>query len=386
MKIHKLLFFAISVILTNFQWFSSYGKSVHHDTLTLGKGTDFNKEFAKTNKKGWYGNEEFSPVDGIVTTINLNTAKPGIVIFGIGLIDQNNIFILEREFIHEVKSGLNNISINESIKSGQQIFIKTPVSGICYKSGSNRKIYYTENGYNSALSIIPKARLAFSYQIIPNKKVADNQNITQQKLSKKSSFKNTLIIGNSITKHGLAPFWWGNWGMAASRPDKDFVHILISLLREQNASMSYSVLQASKWERDHQHFALSSYDSIFSSKPDLVILRLGENVLDLQDYEQSYLRFLNYIKQEVPEALVVATGNFWTNELKDIAMKKAADSAGIIFVSLSDLDTKENKSSIGTLVTGEDGLEHKIDHNGVANHPGDTGMKSIAYRIFENLP
>jgi len=174
--------------------------------------------------------------------------------------------------------------------------------------------------------------------------------------------------------------------MAASRPDKDFVHILISLLREQNASMIYSVLQASKWERDHQHFALSSYDSIFSSKPDLVILRLGENVLDLQDYEQSYLRFLNYIKQEVPEALVVATGNFWTNELKDIAMKKAADSAGIIFVSLSDLDTKENKSSIGTLVTGEDRLEHKIDHNGVANHPGDTGMKSIAYRIFENLP
>lgn len=204
--------------------------------------------------------------------------------------------------------------------------------------------------------------------------------------AKKSAYRNVLIIGNSLTKHGLAAFWWGNWGMAASSPDKDFVHVLISLLRQQNPATDFATLQASGWERNHQNFDLSQYDSIFYKKPDLIILRLGENVKELANYEQSCLKFLNYIREKSPDALVVTTGNFWTNQAKDVSMKNAAQTAGTLFIPLSDLDTKENKSSIGAIVGGEDGLEHKIDHNGVANHPGDEGMKQIAYRIFENLP
>ena len=206
------------------------------------------------------------------------------------------------------------------------------------------------------------------------------------KSAKKSVYKNALIIGNSLTRHGLAPFWWGNWGMAASSPDKDFVHVLVSLLRQQNETMDFSTLQASGWERNHQNFDLNQYDSVFYKKPDLIILRLGENVKDLAYYEQSCMKFLNYIREKSPDAFVVTTGNFWSNQAKDVAMKNAAQTTGTLFIPLSDLDTKENKSSIGAIVGGEDGVEHKIDHNGVANHPGDEGMKHIAYRIFENLP
>lgn len=38
--------------------------------------------------------------------------------------------------------------------------------------------------------------------------------------------KRGLVLGNSITLHGECSYWWGEWGMAASSRDKDFVHLV----------------------------------------------------------------------------------------------------------------------------------------------------------------
>lgn len=37
---------------------------------------------------------------------------------------------------------------------------------------------------------------------------------------------NYLAIGNSITQHGICDYWWNKHGMAASKEDKDYVHLV----------------------------------------------------------------------------------------------------------------------------------------------------------------
>ena len=37
-----------------------------------------------------------------------------------------------------------------------------------------------------------------------------------------------LAIGNSITQHGINEYWWDQMGMAATRSDRDYYHIVVS--------------------------------------------------------------------------------------------------------------------------------------------------------------
>ena len=141
------------------------------------------------------------------------------------------------------------------------------------------------------------------------------------------------------------------------------------------------------WELAHNGFDLTSFDSFFDGSEDLIVLKIGENVSNFNNYEANYTLLVEYLISKAPSARVIICGSFWINETIDTAHKNVADLLGLPFVKLSQLDAPIYKSTVDTQVFGDDGNWHTISDGGaisggVANHPGDLGMQEIANAVF----
>lgn len=189
-----------------------------------------------------------------------------------------------------------------------------------------------------------------------------------------------LFLGNSITLHPPAPFWAGNWGMAASSADKDYVHLLLKHLTEAAGGEPKSMVKnIADFERQH-----STYDIAAGLKPeleftpDLVVLAIGENVpgLGTDDAKAAYSRAFSSliaILQSHGHPAIFVRSCFWPDATKDNIMHEAAGKAGCVWIDISALSKDP-----GTAARSE----RKIDHPGVAGHPGDKGMRGISDAIW----
>jgi hypothetical protein len=200
-----------------------------------------------------------------------------------------------------------------------------------------------------------------------------------------NEYSDVLILGNSITYHPLASYWWGEWGMAASTKENDFVHRLEKMLRSRNPNCHVEGYEIWDWEHQHTTYDLSKFDSLFIHKPDLVIIRLGENVYNLTDFDVSLQRLVDYVKDKAPGARIVMTGVFWTSAQKDSIFSSVARANNLTFVKLSSLDIAANKAFKGATVYDATGKEHLIDNQFVADHPNDIGMNAIANAIYKAI-
>ena len=63
-----------------------------------------------------------------------------------------------------------------------------------------------------------------------------------------------MFVGNSITLHGILPSigWHGEWGMAASEPENDYVHILMKKIKEKREDSSFCICQVADWETNYK--------------------------------------------------------------------------------------------------------------------------------------
>ena len=66
----------------------------------------------------------------------------------------------------------------------------------------------------------------------------------------RTSYK-VLCLGNSITRHEYSESveWYSDWGMAASKPENDYCHVLESLLNEKHPGSTVTPLNIAAWER-----------------------------------------------------------------------------------------------------------------------------------------
>lgn len=191
-----------------------------------------------------------------------------------------------------------------------------------------------------------------------------------------------LFLGNSITLHGPAPTigWTGNWGMAASSQEKDYVHILLDKIgKAAGGKPQVMVKNVADFERRLNDYHVSKeLKAELAFEPDLIIIALGENASPAKtpeakdQFRKAFAGLLDELKRHGHPTIFVR-GQFWQDADKDALMRQACEDAGGIFVDNSKLGSDESNFARS---------ERKIEHAGVAGHPGDKGMKEIADALW----
>lgn len=185
-----------------------------------------------------------------------------------------------------------------------------------------------------------------------------------------------LIVGNSITRHGPKPEigWTHDHGMAASTPEKDYVHRLFAMLKESGKDVLLRVRHASAWERGFvQADCLQDFQAEKDFQADVVIFRLGENVrqADYPFFEKAVREFIEYICPA--QSKVIFTTTFWPNGFMERVLQAYANERGDVCVNCS-FAVDEKNMALGL-----------FEHKGVAAHPSDAGMEEIAKAIFNAI-
>lgn len=190
-----------------------------------------------------------------------------------------------------------------------------------------------------------------------------------------------LILGNSITYHGAKPSvgWTGNWGMAASNVEKDYVHILQSKIKDARPGTLFkSGNIADTFERQFWKYNTHDFKDYGVFNADLVILVIGENIDDalavkhgLGAHLEQFVKALS--RQRNLEVCLV--GSFWPNKDIDRIMKITAEKNNWLYVDLQGLYQERDKNT----------AINQYQDKGVGMHPSDQGMENIAQRIWNNI-
>ena len=192
-----------------------------------------------------------------------------------------------------------------------------------------------------------------------------------------------LFLGNSITLHGSLPKigWTNVWGMAASRPENDFVHIVTrGIEAETGRKADVRIRNMADFERGFATWKVSpEIDELAAFDADYLVFAIGENTADLKtdgeraDYREALKRFFSTFLRGRTKPHTVVRGVFWPCEWKDACLAHVASDLGFTFV----------KADFGNQ-KGMDAWGHHW-HSGVARHPGDAGMAAIAAAILDGF-
>ena len=191
--------------------------------------------------------------------------------------------------------------------------------------------------------------------------------------------KRVLFIGNSITLHDIRPSigWHLFCGMAASCPENDYVHITKKNILEKDSDAAFCICQSSGWERSYMNECHNEpYEAARNFNADIIIMRIIENckITEFQPevFTKAYEGFIDYLNKSGKAKVILTTG-FWPHP-GDENIKRIGEKLGYPVVYLGDLGKDDSMMAKGL-----------FEHEGVAVHPGDLGMKTIADRIWHEI-
>lgn len=216
--------------------------------------------------------------------------------------------------------------------------------------------------------------------------ISDDGNLTVKVLafSKINISGNSLVNGINQGSHGAR-----NFGMCASDSKHDFNYLVQQAILEKNTDATFTQTQISGIEMATNQTEYETYrDSIadsYTSDTDLIILQIGDNTTQyIETFENTFPQFLAWLKGKCPIADIVVVGTWFSKAVGYPVVKQCASDAGLKFVDISALNTTENQSTSGAVITYDDGTTVTASESWV-RHPGNVGMQKIADKIIESV-
>ena len=161
--------------------------------------------------------------------------------------------------------------------------------------------------------------------------------------------------------------------MAASVADSDYVHLLATKFKGLNKSNTVDAINIAEFEREFDTYNFDKLKTFRDAKPDIIILRIGENVLRETEailFEVKYVELLNYLKVNNSDVKILAVGSVWPNrDLANTVMSKHTN-----YISLISLQNDMSNFALGLFT-----------NTGIADHPSNKGMRSISDQIWTEL-
>ena len=164
--------------------------------------------------------------------------------------------------------------------------------------------------------------------------------------------------------------------MAASSKENDYVHILMKKIAERYDNPAFCICQVAAWERDYKIGTTTHplFENARNFNADIIIMRFIENCpwkgFDGEVFKEELTKLLDYFNPNKKAKIILTTG-FWHHP-GDKVIEELAKEKGLPIALLGDLGDDEKMKAVGL-----------FEHEAVANHPGDLGMKAMAEKIFE---
>ncbi|MFA5676557.1 MAG: SGNH/GDSL hydrolase family protein, partial [Christensenellales bacterium] len=193
-----------------------------------------------------------------------------------------------------------------------------------------------------------------------------------------------LCFGHSLTKHGpVASLGWSNdCGMAASGKDKDYVHLLWSMLKKKynDPKMGLCIAQGAYFERNFPEadkILPAKYQAARDFKPKWIVISIADNtnaqMLKEHDFIKEYDKLVKFLNPDGKAKMIITTGWYPSDKINP-QLKAYAAKKGITIVDIAEISKKPGMKAIGL-----------YKHPGVASHPSDAGMAALADAYFKAL-
>lgn len=183
------------------------------------------------------------------------------------------------------------------------------------------------------------------------------------------------FVGNSLTLTGPAPDrqWYGYWGMAATQPDKDYVHRVQLRLAAHNGYISeIGVYSADFYPAENIPIAAGH---VTEFAPDVLVVQMGDNARPDSDY-QTFRAAYTLLRNAAPAAKLIYVGVWQYDDVRNEHIRRIAQEDNATYVHINDLylDPANQATAQGC-----------TDTHGVCWHPSDAGMGLIAGRVYSAI-